>query len=90
VAAACRAYKDLNLHVLRHATRGAHVLTFTCSHHIEAELFRKVVFGAATDAGAEVQCLSSLGAAPDHPVSLHHPQGEYLKGLLLRVVEPGA
>jgi 23S rRNA (cytosine1962-C5)-methyltransferase len=41
------------------------------------------------DAGAGIQWLATLGAAPDHPVSLHHPQGEYLKGLLLRVVEPG-
>jgi 23S rRNA (cytosine1962-C5)-methyltransferase len=89
VSAACRAYKDLNLRVLRSVHPGAHVLTFTCSHHVDAELFRKVVFGAATDSGARVQCLAPLGAAPDHPVSLHHPQGEYLKGLLLRVVEPG-
>jgi len=61
------------------------VLTFSCSHHVEPELFRKVVFGAAHDAGREVQALAALGAPPDHPVSLRHPQGEYLKGLLLRV-----
>jgi 23S rRNA (cytosine1962-C5)-methyltransferase len=89
VSAACRAYKDINLGVLRHVEPGAHVLTFTCSHHIDADLFRKVVFGAAMDAGAGIQWLATLGAAPDHPVSLHHPQGEYLKGLLLRIVEPG-
>ncbi len=83
--AACRAYKDLNLRVLRRVAEGAHVLTFSCSHHIEPELFRKVVFGAAHDAGREVQALAVLGAPPDHPVSLRHPQGEYLKGLLLRV-----
>jgi 23S rRNA (cytosine1962-C5)-methyltransferase len=83
--AACRAYKDLNLRVLRRVAEGAHVLTFSCSHHVEPELFRKVVFGAALDAGREVQALAALGAPPDHPVSLRHPQGEYLKGLLLRV-----
>jgi 23S rRNA (cytosine1962-C5)-methyltransferase len=71
--------------VLRRVAEGAHVLTFSCSHHVEPELFRKVVFGAALDAGREVQVLSALGAPPDHPVSLRHPQGEYLKGLLLRV-----
>ena len=89
VPTACRAYKDIHLGLLRRAAPEAHVLTFTCSHHIDLDLFRKVVFGAAMDAGARVQCLATLGAAPDHPVSLHHPQGEYLKGLLLRVVEPG-
>ncbi len=85
VNAACRAYKDLNLRALRRVSDGAHVLTFSCSHHVEPELFRKVVFSAAHDAGREVQVLSILGAPPDHPVSLRHPQGEYLKGLLLRV-----
>jgi 23S rRNA (cytosine1962-C5)-methyltransferase len=85
VQAACRAYKDLNLRVFARAADGAHVLTFSCSHHVEPELFRKVVFGAALDAGREVQALAVLGAPVDHPVSLRHPQGEYLKGLLLRV-----
>ncbi len=90
VRAACGAYKDMNMAALRRAADGAHMLTFTCSHHIDADLFRKVIFGAAEDAGANLQVLSALGAAPDHPVSLRHPQGEYLKGLLLRVVEPGS
>jgi len=85
VTAACRAYKDLNLRVFARVADGAQVLTFSCSHHVEPELFRKVVFGAARDAGREVQMLGALGAPPDHPVSLRHPQGEYLKGLLLRV-----
>jgi 23S rRNA (cytosine1962-C5)-methyltransferase len=85
VTAACRAYKDLNLRVFARVADGAHVLTFSCSHHVEPELFRKVVFSAARDAGREVQMLGALGAPADHPVSLRHPQGEYLKGLLLRV-----
>ncbi len=85
VNAACRAYKDLNLRVFARVAEGAHVLTFSCSHHVEPELFRKVVFSAAQDAGREVQLLATLGAPPDHPVSLRHPQGEYLKGMLVRV-----
>ena len=80
VGAACRAYKDLNLRVLRRVAEGAHVLTFSCSHHIEPELFRKVVFGAAHDAGREVQALAALGAPPDHPVSLRHPAGRVPEG----------
>jgi 23S rRNA (cytosine1962-C5)-methyltransferase len=47
----------------------------------------KIVFGAAVDARRKVQILKRLGPAPDHPVSLHQPEGEYLKGLLLRVLE---
>ncbi|HXZ85798.1 MAG TPA: class I SAM-dependent rRNA methyltransferase, partial [Myxococcota bacterium] len=60
-------------------------LTFSCSHHVDAALFRKLVFGAALDAAREVQVLGELRAPVDHPVSIRHPQGEYLKGLLLRV-----
>jgi 23S rRNA (cytosine1962-C5)-methyltransferase len=85
VPAACRAYKDLNLRALARAAENAHVLTFSCSHHVAPELFRKLVFGAALDARREVQVLGELRAPVDHPVSIRHPQGEYLKGLLLRV-----
>jgi 23S rRNA (cytosine1962-C5)-methyltransferase len=82
---ACRAYKDLLLHALARANPGAHVLCFSCSHHVGGELFRKVVTGAAADAQVEIQFLSALAAPPDHPVSALHPQGEYLSGWLLRV-----
>jgi 23S rRNA (cytosine1962-C5)-methyltransferase len=85
VPAAARAYKDLNLWALRRAAPGAHLLTFSCSHHLDARLLRSIAFGAAEDAEREVQVLSVLGAPPDHPVALVHPEGEYLKGLLLRV-----
>ncbi len=88
VSAACRAYKDLHLWALRRAQPGAHLLSFSCSHHVGAELFAKVVLSAALDAGAELQVLGTLGAPPDHPLALTHPQGAYLNGLLLRVVEP--
>jgi 23S rRNA (cytosine1962-C5)-methyltransferase len=90
VSAASRAYKDLNLWALRRAASGAHLFTFSCSHHVDAVLFRKIVFGAVADAGAEVQLLAPLSAPADHPVSMRHPQGEYLRGLLLRVVRPGS
>lgn len=82
---ACRAYKDVNLRALSRAAPGAHLLTFSCSHHVSTELFRKVVLSAAADAGRRVHTLRSLGAPADHPVAAAHPQGEYLKGLLLRV-----
>ncbi len=87
VEAAAGGYKFLNLHALRLLQPGGLLLTFSCSSHISSDLFQKIVFGAAVDAGRRVQIVKQLGHAPDHPVSLHHPEGEYLKGLLLKVLE---
>ena len=84
VPKASRAYKDVVLHALRRARPGAHVLAFRCSHHVGRDLFRKIVFGASLDAARPVRVLAELGAPADHPVSLDHPEGEYLSGLLLR------
>ncbi len=89
VERAARAYKDLHLWSLCRARPGALIWSFCCSQQVDGELFQKIVFGAARDAGASVQWLSRLGPGPDHPVHLDHPQGEYLKGLLLRVLRPG-
>jgi 23S rRNA (cytosine1962-C5)-methyltransferase len=86
VERACRAYKDLILHALRRASSDALLLAFACSHHLGADLFRKVVFGASLDARRPVQVLQMLQAPVDHPVSIHHPEGAYLNGLLLRTV----
>ena len=83
VPKASRAYKDLLLHGLRAAAPGARILIFACSHHVEPELFSKIVFGAALDAGRSLRVLRSLGAPADHPVSVDHPEGRYLTGLLL-------
>ncbi len=80
---ASRAYKDVMLHALRRAAPGARLLVFSCSHHVGAELFRKIVFGASLDAGRPLRVLRTLGAPVDHPVALDHPEGAYLDGLLL-------
>jgi 23S rRNA (cytosine1962-C5)-methyltransferase len=87
LGAATGGYKFLNLHALRHVSRGGFLLTFSCSQHLSIELFQKVVFGAAADAGRKVTIVKRLGHSTDHPVSLHHPEGEYLKGLALRVLD---
>jgi len=87
VSAATGAYKFLNLHALRHLSPGGVLLTFSCSQHLTADLFQKVVFGAAVDAGRKVSIIKKLGPPIDHPVSLHHPEGDYLKGLALRVLD---
>ncbi|MEA2328233.1 MAG: rRNA (cytosine1962-C5)-methyltransferase [Thermoanaerobaculia bacterium] len=82
---AARGYKDINLFAMKLLEPGAHMLTFSCSGHISNDLFQKVIFAAAQDAGRRVSFLRRLTAAPDHPVSLFCPEGEYLKGFLLEV-----
>ena len=84
VQRAARAYKDVLLHAFRLTSEGAFVLAFACSHHVGPDLFRKITFGAALDARRSVRVLQSLGAPADHPVSLDHPEGAYLTGVLLQ------
>jgi 23S rRNA (cytosine1962-C5)-methyltransferase len=87
VSAATGGYKFLNLHALKHLNPGGLLLTFSCSQHLSIDLFQKVVFGAAVDATRKVSIVKRLGQPADHPISLHHPEGEYLKGLALRVLD---
>jgi 23S rRNA (cytosine1962-C5)-methyltransferase len=88
VDAAARAYKDLNRLALRRVEPGGFLLTFSCSGAIDAKLFRQILFAAAVEAGVRVSLLEPLAAAPDHPVAITHPQGEYLKGWLAMVRGP--
>ena len=81
---AARAYKDINLWAMKLLAPGGHLLTFSCSGAVSPDLFQKIVAGAAADARVELQILKRLGAALDHPVSIHFPEGEYLKGLWLQ------
>src|SRR5262249_42955874 len=81
---ASRAYKDINLWAMKLLAPGGHLLTFSCSGAVTPDLFQKIVAGAAADARADLQIRARLGAAPDHPVSIHFPEGEYLKGLWLQ------
>ncbi len=82
--AAARAYKDINLNALKLLRPGGLLATFSCSGGVSAELFQKIVAGAAVDAGASATILGRFHAALDHPALLEFPEGEYLKGLLLR------
>ena len=84
VERAARAYKDINLSALRLLAPGGYLLSFSCSGAIGIELFQKIVAGAVIDAGAEAQLLRRLAAGEDHPLRMTHPEGEYLKGLLLQ------
>ncbi len=80
---AARGYKDINLYAFKLLRPGGILLTFSCSGGISPDLFQKIVAGAALDAGVDARILRRLGAAPDHPVALAFPEGEYLKGLLI-------
>ncbi len=86
VPAAMRGYKDINLLAFQLLRDEGVLFTFSCSGAVSADLFQKVVFGASLDAGRDAQVLERLTQASDHPVLLSFPEGEYLKGLICRVV----
>jgi len=83
---ASRGYKDLNLWAFRLLNQEGLLFTFSCSHHMSWDLFQKIVFSAALDSGRAVQLLGRMGHPWDHPINLCHPEGEYLKGLICRVL----
>jgi 23S rRNA (cytosine1962-C5)-methyltransferase len=84
VERAARAYKDINRLAWHLLPPGGWLFTFSCSGGISAELFQKIVAAAAVDAAADAQIVARTGAGADHPLTLHFPEGDYLKGLLLR------
>ena len=81
---ASRAYKDINMRALRLLAPEGLLFTFSCSGAVSVDLFQKIVAGAVFDAGVDAQLLHRLSAGTDHPMAMTHPEGEYLKGLLLR------
>ena len=85
VPAGSRGYKDVNMLGLALVKPGGVLATFSCSGHVDAALFQKIVAGAAVDAGRTAQILERLSQPADHPVATEFPEGDYLKGLILRV-----
>ena len=85
VTAGSRGYKDINMLGLALVRPGGVLATFSCSGHVDAVLFQKIVAGAAVDAGRTAQILERLSQPPDHPVATEFPEADYLKGLILRV-----
>ena len=79
---AARGYKDINLLAFKLLRPGGILTTFSCSGGIDASLFQKIVAGAALDAGVDAAIVEHLAQAADHPISLHFPEGSYLKGLI--------
>lgn len=87
VDGALRGYKELNLRALKMLRPGGTLVTCSCSHHVSWDEFQGVVAAAAGDAQRRIRLLERRGAAPDHPVVLNIPETEYLKCLILEVVE---
>ena len=83
--AGSRGYKDINMLGLALVRPGGVLATFSCSGHVDAALFQKIVAGAAVDAGRTAQILERLSQPADHPVASEFPEADYLKGLILRV-----
>lgn len=80
-----RGYRRLNAKAFEKITPGGLLFTFSCSQLVNKDMFRMSVFSAAAQAGRKVRILHQLTQAPDHPVDICHPEGEYLKGLVLYV-----
>jgi 23S rRNA (cytosine1962-C5)-methyltransferase len=85
VANACRGYKQINLKAFRKIKKGGLLFTYSCSQNIDKDLFQKIVFGAAADAYRNVRIIHQMHQPADHPINIYHPEGEYLKGLVLYV-----
>lgn len=85
VVAACRGYKDINRVAIQKMPPQSLLLTCSCSYHVDKSLFQKVVFQAAVEASRKVRIIGFHQMAPDHPINICHPEGDYLKSLLLYI-----
>jgi len=82
---ALQGYKKLNRKAIQQINEGGILFTFSCSQVVSKENFKRMIFTAAAGAGREVRILYQMDQPSDHPVSVYHPEGEYLKGLVLKV-----
>ena len=80
---ATRGYKQINMRAIKKLKPGGLLFTFSCSQNISKDLFQKIIFGAAADVGRNVRIIHQLHQPADHPINIYHPEGEYLKGLVL-------
>jgi 23S rRNA (cytosine1962-C5)-methyltransferase len=82
---ALQAYIHINAEAMKKLNQGGILFTFSCSQSVSREMFRSAIQSAAINTGKDVKILHHLSQGPDHPVSIFHPEGEYLKGLVLGV-----
>ena len=80
-----RGYRSINSQALKAIKSGGVLFTFSCSQLVTRDAFRKMIFESAIEAKRSVQIIAQLHQSPCHPVSVYHPEGEYLKGLVLAV-----
>lgn len=85
LAKACRAYREINFSAMKKMPSGSLLLTSSCSYHLTEEIFQRLLFQAALQAGREVKILSRHLSAFDHPLSIYHPESTYLKSFLLYI-----
>ena len=83
---AIQGYKKLNRLAIQKIRSGGIIFTFSCSQVMSRENFRKMAFTASANTGRKVRILGQMSQPPDHPVNIYHPEGEYLKGLILQVI----
>jgi len=83
---AIQGYKKLNRLAIQNIRSGGIIFTFSCSQVMSRENFRKMAFTAAANTGRKVRILSQMTQPPDHPVNIYHPEGEYLKGMILQII----
>lgn len=84
--AACRGYKEINRLALEKMPESSLLVTSSCSYHVDDALFQNLLFQSAHEAKRNVKIIGRHILAPDHPISLYHPEGSYLKSLILRLV----
>ncbi|HLN52434.1 MAG TPA: class I SAM-dependent rRNA methyltransferase [Lentimicrobium sp.] len=82
---ATQGYRFINQTAIKNIKQGGLLFTFSCSQAISSEMFTSIIMSAALDAGRNAKILHHLTHSPDHPVSIFHPEGEYLKGLVLLI-----
>lgn len=80
---AVQAYKRLNQLAIKKVKKGGFLFTFSCSQVVGTQLFYDTIVAAGIESGRSVRVVASLSQGPDHPVNLFHPEGHYLKGLIL-------
>lgn len=83
---AIQGYKRLNAHAIRQIKSGGLIFTFSCSQVVDKYLFNNTIIAAAIESGREVRIIEQLHQPADHPVNAFHPEGEYLKGLVIQVI----
>ena len=82
---AVKGYKNINAMAIKSINKGGLLFTFSCSNVVDRNLFNSTIMAAAIEAGRKVQIIHQLSQAPDHPVNIFHPEGGYLKGLVVYV-----